>query len=442
MNSRVVAARVLLRVTYQGESLTAALQHPSINKLAQRDQAWVRNVCFGSIRWHGRLGAVLRQLLVKPLKKVDKDIECLLRIGLYQLIYQRTPDHAAVNETVNAARSLKKAWAGRLINGVLRGFLRRKDEVLAEADQLETARYSFPPWLSERLKQAWPGHWETILQASNIPAPMTLRVNQLRFSREEYQALLAKAGISSTFAAYTDHGLVLEQAVPVDELPGFAKGAVSVQDAAAQRATALLPCKPGQRVLDACAAPGGKTCHLLECYPGIELLALDSSEQRLQQVTENLQRLRLSARLVAVDAADLAGWWDGCLFDRILLDAPCSATGVIRRHPDIKLLRKERDITALQQQQQAILNAVWKVLKPGGLLLYATCSILPEENEQQIRAFVQQTATAELQPIEQLTGHNPVDIGQQVFPGEAGMDGFYYALLRKTIQEQDGNDNK
>ncbi|PID34002.1 MAG: 16S rRNA (cytosine(967)-C(5))-methyltransferase, partial [Thiotrichales bacterium] len=333
MNSRVVAARVLLRVVYQGESLTDALQRPTVCALAQRDQAWVRNVCFGSTRWHGRLGAVLRQLLAKPLKKADKDIECLLRIGLYQLIYQHTPDHAAVNETVTAARKLKKVWASRLINAVLRGFLRQKEAILEEIDQFETARYSFPPWLSERLKQAWPDHWQSIMEASNTQAPMVLRVNRRVYSRDDYLTVLHTAGVSATAVEYIDSGIMLEQAVPVYDLPGFSEGAVSVQDGAAQLAAALLPCEPGHRVLDACAAPGGKTCHLLERYDGLELVALDSSERRLELVKENLARLKLSASVVTGNATSLEGWWDGQLFDRILLDAPCSATGVIRRHP-------------------------------------------------------------------------------------------------------------
>lgn len=441
MNSRVVAAKILLRVIYQGESLTDALQHASVHVLSPRDQAWVRNVCFGSIRWHGRLGAVLRELLAKPLKKADKDVECLLRIGLYQLIYQRTPDHAAVNETVTAAKKLKKAWAGRLINAVLRGFLREQAAILQAIDEIETARYSFPPWLSERLKQAWPTQWQAIMQASNTQAPMVLRVNQRQFSRADYLAELQKAGLAATTAEYTEAGIVLEQAVPVFELPGFAAGAVSVQDGAAQLAAQLLPCEPGQRVLDACSAPGGKTCHLLERYNDLELIALDSSERRLEQVAENLQRLQLSAEIVVGDAADPDSWWDGQPFDRILLDAPCSATGVIRRHPDIKILRKGRDIAELQKEQQAILHAGWHMLKPGGLLLYATCSILPEENEQQIKRFLQQTATAEQQTLAVFTSEDNQSsvssalVGQQILPGAAGMDGFYYALLRKTTQE-------
>ncbi|MGB1010337.1 MAG: 16S rRNA (cytosine(967)-C(5))-methyltransferase RsmB [Thiolinea sp.] len=434
MNSRVVAMRVLLRVTYRGESLTDVLQHDSIAALPVRDQAWVRNLCFGSLRWHGRLGAILRQMLAKPLKKADKDIECLLRLGLYQLLYQRTPDHAAVNETVAAARKLKKPWAGGLINGVLRRFLREQEDVLARADEQETAQYSFPPWLAERLKAAWPDDWQDVMQESNQQAPMILRVNQQRLSTAAYQQKLLSKGINAEFMPDVDSALILEQAVPVSDLPGFVDGEVSVQDGAAQLAAGLLQCEAGQKVLDACAAPGGKTCHILERYQGLEVLALDSSAGRLKQVSENLRRLKLSAKLEADDAANIINWWDGVLFDRILLDAPCSATGVIRRHPDIKLLRKDKDIAQLQQQQQTLLRALWQTLRPGGLLLYATCSVLPEENNHQVQAFLHETPDAEHQEIKADWGRR-LSVGRQILPGDGGMDGFYYALLKKAMQE-------
>lgn len=424
----------LQRVIYRGESLTDVLQHPSINKLSIRDQSWVRNLCFGSLRWHGRLGAILREMLTKPLKQADKDIECLLRLGLYQLLYQRTPDHAAVNETVAATRKIKKAWAGALINGVLRRFLREQEAVLNRIDQVETAQYSFPPWLAERLKTAWPNDWQQIMLASNQQAPMVLRVNQRKISRENYQTKLQSNSLLASEIDTVPSALVLQQARPVSELPGFNAGEVAVQDSAAQLAAMLLNCKKGQRVLDACAAPGGKTCHLLECYDELELVALDSSPKRLQQVSENLHRLNLSAKLEVADAASTAQWWDGHFFDRILLDAPCSATGVIRRHPDIKLLRKDKDIANLQQQQQALLIALWQTLRPGGLLLYATCSILPEENSQQVAAFLAATPDAEHQPIEANWGHK-LSVGRQILPGDQGMDGFYYALLKKTMPE-------
>ncbi len=434
MNTRAVAARALQRVTYQGDSLTDVLQHSSISTLEARDQAWVRHVCFGSLRWHGRLGAILRHLLSKPLKKADKDIECLLRLGLYQLIYQRTPDHAAVNETVQAARKMKKVWAGSLINGVLRGFLREREQILVEVDQLETARYSFPTWLADRLKVAWPEDWQTIMQASNEHPPLVLRVNARQMGRAAYLQALQAAGLEAEAVAGSETALSMAEAVTVTELPGFAQGAFSVQDAAAQLAAGLLACEPGQRVLDACAAPGGKTCHLLETTPNLTLLALDSSEKRLRQVRENLERLQLQAELKAADAAELGTWWDGEPFDRILLDAPCSATGVIRRHPDIKLLRKNNDIGNLQAEQARLLAALWKTLRPGGRLLYATCSILPDENNVQVEAFLQGNTDAIHRLIEAAWGR-ALNAGRQILPGDTGMDGFYYAVLEKAMPE-------
>ena len=430
MSLRAVAAKCLQRVIYQGESLTDVLQHPSVLQLSPADRAWAQNACFGSLRMHGRLGAILRELLQKPLKPSDKDVECLLRLGLYQLLYQRTPDHAAVDETVQAARSLKKPWAGGLVNGVLRQFLREQERIIAKTDQVETAQYSFPTWLANRLKQAWPEHWQAIMQASHEHPPMSLRVNAQQMNRDEYQSLLEAAGIASSVIPETDMGLMLSEPVPVHVLPRFAEGVVSVQDAAAQQAAQLLPCEAGQRVLDACAAPGGKTCHLLERYPNIELLALDNSAQRLKQVDENLKRLQLKANVKVGDAADLASWWDGQLFDRILLDAPCSATGVIRRHPDIKLLRKDADIATLQQEQARLLESLWQVLKPTGYLLYATCSILPEENQQQITRFITQHNDARLVPLTVTWGRG--EVGKQILPNELNMDGFYYALLQKV----------
>lgn len=431
MNTRAIAARALQRVSYQGESLTDVFQHTTIQTLAVRDQAWVRNVCFGAVRWHGRLGAILRELLDKPMKASDKDIECLLRLGLYQIIYQRTPDHAAVSETVAASRALKKAWAGSLVNGVLRRFLREQDAILAKADQIESAQYSFPTWLADRIKQVWPHDWQAIMTASNEHPPLSLRVNALQATREQYLERLQQANLQAEPIAQTEMGIHLSEAVAVTELPEFAQGLVSVQDAAAQQAAMLLACEAKMRVLDACAAPGGKTCHLLESYPDIDLWAVENSEKRIKQVYENLTRLNLSATVKLADAANLAAWWDGRAFDRILLDAPCSATGVIRRHPDIKLLRKKTDIATLQQQQAALLQALWSVLKPGGCLLYATCSILPEENNLQVEQFLQTQPDARVKEIK-VTWGRELSVGRQILPGEQGMDGFYYALLEKA----------
>ncbi|SKA68343.1 16S rRNA (cytosine967-C5)-methyltransferase [Thiothrix eikelboomii] len=431
MKTRAIAARALQRVTYQGESLTEVFRHATLQNLSVRDQAWVRHVCFGAVRWHGRLGAILRELLDKPIKASDKDIECLLRLGLYQIIYQRTPDHAAVSETVEASRALKKAWAGSLVNGVLRRFLREQATVLAKVDQIESAQYSFPTWLADQIKHAWPQDWQAIMQASNEHPPLSLRVNGLLATREQYLERLKQQQIQAEPIASTELGIHLPEALAVTELPDFAQGSVSVQDAAAQQAAVLLAPQATMRVLDACAAPGGKTCHLLERYPQIELVALDNSAKRIKQVYENLTRLNLAATVKVADAVDLAAWWDGQTFERILLDAPCSATGVIRRHPDIKLLRKKTDIATLQQQQAALLQALWQVLKQGGLLLYATCSILPEENNLQIEQFLKTQPDARVKAIKATWGRE-LSVGRQILPGEQGMDGFYYALLEKA----------
>lgn len=431
MNTRALAAQTLHNVIYDGVSLTDALQNPQILELSPRDQAFMRDICFGCLRWHHRIDGVLKHMLAKPMKKSDKDIECLLRIGLYQLIYQRTPDHASVNESVKAAKKIKKkAWASSLINGVLRSFIREHETILEAVDTEERSRYSFPKWLIKRLQEAYPKGWESIMLASNEHPPMTLRVNKKQFFTGDYQHELTQHEIKSKTLGDVPSALVLKQAAPVGDLPHFWNGAVSVQDAAPQLCATLLDCQQGDVVLDACAAPGGKTCHLLEHTDELDVLALDISEARLAQVEQNLERLRLSAKVVAADAADTQAWWDGRLFDRILLDAPCSATGVIRRHPDIKYLRKNRDIEQLQQEQAKLLTALWETLKPGGVLLYATCSILPDENHLQIEQFLQQHEDAMHKDIVASWGH-ALPYGRQILPGEEGMDGFYYALLEK-----------
>lgn len=430
MNTRAIAAQLLQQVLVQHNSLTEVLQSPKLQALEARDQGLVRDLCFGCMRWHERLSAILKQLMSKPLKAADKDIECALRIGLYQILYQRTPEHACVSEAVNATKDLKKPWAGKLVNGVLRTFLREHERILDQVDTKPSTRYAFPEWLLAQLQKAYSQEWEAIVQASNEHPPFTLRINQTQLSTERYQSLLAEAGIASTLVEVVPSALVLNQALAVNSLPQFAEGAVSVQDAAAQLAVQLLAPQADESILDACAAPGGKTGHLLEAAPQLKVLALDSSAKRLEQVTQNLQRLKFKAEIKAADAGDLNSWWDGKPFDRILLDAPCSATGVIRRHPDIKYLRKASDIAALQTEQARLLAALWETLTVGGVLLYVTCSILPAENQEQIQVFLAKTPNAELEPLALNIGKGKV--GRQLVPGEYGMDGFYYALLRKT----------
>ncbi len=435
MNVRAAAALILQQVIYQGTSLTEALVAKPATEVAVSERALLRDFCFGSLRWHERLSAILSQLVTKPLKAVDKDVECLLRIGLYQLLYQQTPAHAAVNETVKAVKALRKVWAEKLVNGVLRSFQRQQAELIAKVEQNAIAQWSYPSWLLKQIQQDWPQDWQAMVQASNTHAPMTLRVNQRHITTSAYQQLLAEAGISAMPVAHVPTALTLQKAVGVEQLPGFTQGWVSVQDAAAQLAAELLDCQTGMRVLDACAAPGGKTGHVLERTAEIQLLAVDNSAARLERVTQNLQRLQLSAQCLVADVGDTATWWDGQLFERILLDAPCSATGVIRRHPDIKVLRRASDIPALMQTQARLLQNLWPLLKPGGKLVYVTCSILPSENVQQIASFMTQQQNAMHQPLEDNWGH-ALSYGRQILPGEAGMDGFYYAVLTKALREE------
>lgn len=430
MTTRATAARILQNVIYGGDSLTDALPSGLLQTVPANEQALLRDICFGTLRWHERLSAVLAQLLSKPLKATDKDIECLLRVGLYQLLYQRTPDHAAVNECVKAVKSLRKIWAEKLVNGVLRRFLREREALLAQADQTDAARHACPAWLLQRIRNAWAQDWEGILHASNTHAPMTLRVNTRQHTTAHYQYRMEQTGLDAAPHPIVASALNLHKPTNVEQLPGFATGAVSVQDAAAQLAAFLLDCQPGMRVLDACAAPGGKTGHLLEQANGLHLVALDSSTVRLQRVNDNLKRLQLTAHVISADAGEIGQWWDGKTFDRILLDAPCSATGVIRRHPDIKVLRRDSDIGALQQEQARLLQALWQTLTPGGRLLYATCSILPEENSQQIATFLARQHDAVHLPLGDTWGVAQ-PFGRQILPGESGMDGFYYALLEK-----------
>ncbi len=428
--ARAIAAGIVRDIGV-GRSLSEALP-AGLGLVLEADRPLVQELCFGVARWYPRLGAILDGLLARPLKARDADLRALLLVGLYQLIYTRIVPHAAVAETVDAARDLGKPWASGLINGVLRTFLREREAQVARADRGLDGRFAHPLWLVERIRQAWPGRWESVLSACNERPPMTLRVNQLRVSRDEYRCELERLGLKSRLPQASPVALELQEAVPVQRLPGFQDGVVSVQDAGAQLAAALLDLRPGQRVLDVCAAPGGKTGHILETEPALqEVVAVDIDGPRLARVRENLDRLGLSAVLYLGDAARPAGSWARPGYDRILLDAPCSATGVMRRHPDIKLLRRSADIAALAATQARMLAAVWSLLEPGGILLYATCSLIPEENEQQVDRFLRATADAREMPIQAPWGQVRT-VGRQTLPGDDGMDGFYYACLQKV----------
>lgn len=426
-NPRVVAAR-LLRQLADGRSIADLLEQ-GLDGVAPRDRGLVKEFCFGVARWRPRLERIAGQLLSKPIKPKEGEVQALILLGLYQLIYMRVAPHAAVAETVEAARLLRKTWAVGLINALLRRFQRERESLLALVDADPLGRYAIPGWLLEQIRTDWPEHWEAILQAANGHPPMSLRVNLAANSREQYLALLAASDIAATPIPHTPSGLVLDQPMDTQALPGFAEGRVSVQDGGAQLAAVLLDLQPGQQVLDACAAPGGKSGHIMESA-AVQLTAMDLDLRRLERVHQNLQRLGLAAAVVQGDAAKPQGAWADRQYDRILLDVPCSATGVIRRHPDIKLLRRARDIPALVKIQGEILRAVWPLLKPGGLLLYATCSLLSDENEGQVGRFLEQAPDARERVLVADWGHRR-PVGRQTLPGEATMDGFYYACLEK-----------
>ena len=429
--ARGQVARTLARVVAEGHSLTDVLP-PGLQALTDtRQRALLQELAFGTLRWYYRLDAILAQLLKKPLKQRDSDLRCLLLAGLYQLSHMAVPSRVAINETVQATREIGKEWATGLVNAVLRTYQRQSARLEAAAEQSLQARYAHPGWLITRLQADWPDDWESILQSGNQRPPFCLRVNLQQLACDEYLVLLQQHGIDAQPLPHCPQGVVLESPLPVDALPGFADGRVSVQDGAAQQAAGLLDAKAGQCVLDACAAPGGKTAHILESVPGLgSLTAVDISARRLRLIDANLSRLGLHACVVQGDAADPDGWWDGRPFARILLDVPCSATGVIRRHPDIKLLRTPEGIRSLVSTQRQILYAIWPLLSTGGMLLYTTCSVLADENERQIGRFLSGHPDATEVEIEVPWGRRCTH-GRQILPGEDQMDGFYFACMRK-----------
>ncbi len=431
MSPRQIVLKALKQVMLNGSSLSDALP-PLLAPLAPRDRAFAQALCFATLRWHHQLEALAGILLSKPLRAKDRDVGLTIEMGLCELLYLRTPDYAAIREAAGLARSLGKPWAVGLVNAVLRRAQREGAALQSAINREPAARLSLPGWLLSALQSAWPDDWEAVGEALNRQAPMTLRVDLSRTTRERHAASLTAAGQQPRAHATVASALTLETPVDVVQLPGFAEGLVSVQDAAAQLAAPLLECRAGMRVLDACAAPGGKTLHLLESAGGaLDLTALDVDAERLERVRENLERAGRRARLVAGDAAVPGGWHEGGPYDRILLDAPCSATGVIRRHPDIKVLRQASDIAPLVTRQAQLLAALWPLLAPGGMLLYATCSMLPQENAGQVRNFLRAHPDAEEAPISGGWGR-PGSPGRQILAGEQDMDGFYYARLRKT----------
>lgn len=423
-NLRSVAAQTIEKVVEQGQSLSNVL--PAAQKsLAEKDGALLQELCYGVLRTLPQLEWLIGQLMERPLTGKQRTIHFLIMVGLYQLIFTRIPAHAALAETVEGAVALKRQQFKGVINGVLRQFLRQQ-EALTEAMNSDERNHLHPKWLLTRLQLAWPDRWRQIVDANNQRPPMWLRVNRQHHTRDAWLSLLQDAGKNAVPHPEHPDALRLEAPCGVSQLPGFAEGWVTVQDASAQGCVSLLDPQNGESILDLCAAPGGKTTHILEAAPQATVLAVDVDAQRLSRISENLQRLNLSADVRVGDGRTPAEWCGETQFDRILLDAPCSATGVIRRHPDIKWLRRDRDIAELVALQANILDAIWPHLKTGGTLLYATCSVLPEENHLQIAAFMTRHSDAVHIEIGDTTL-----AGRQVFPDPAGGDGFYYAKLIK-----------
>jgi len=428
VDGRFIAIKIISRVLQNGESLSTAIPR-EINNLDERDRPMVQALVYGVLRWRWQLESILSKYIKKPLKAKDLDIKIILMLGVFQLLWMRTPDYAAVDAAVKSSLKIKKKWAKGLINAILRSVIREREEIDYKQDLV--AEYSHPQWLIGAIKKDWPDNWQDILNQANEVAPMTLRVDTLQITLNDYIGQLNEVELDAEMVPEVPTALKLEHATDVHRLPGFEDGKVSVQDAAAQLAAHLIRLQPDQKILDACAAPGGKTAHMLQTEPSVQVDAVDISEVRLERVEENLDRLKLQASLITSDISQPDEWWHGEQYDRILLDAPCSATGVIRRHPDIKSLRRPTDIAELVETQKEILDAVWPLLKPRGLMLYATCSIFKAENEHQMESFLQRTGDAEEIKLDVKWGHEQ-NVGRQILTGEANMDGFYYALLKKV----------
>jgi len=423
--SRVLATRVLDAVLHRGRSLKAELGATLPQLADPRDRALAEAICFAALRQHARYAAALSAWIPKPLGRRDEELRALLYVGFAQLDPLGLPAHAAVAATVEAARELGRAHQAGMVNALLRR---------AQRDGLPSAEpgAAWPPWLLARLREDWPQHVDAIVAASGEPGPLWLRVNQRAVSRDDYASRLRAAGIEAATVAALPDGLRLDTPVSVALLSGFTAGEVSVQDGAAQLVAEALSLSPGARVLDACAAPGGKSAHLLERDPALRLTALDVDARRLAKVRETFKRVGVGsdADLRVADVADVDAWWDGKPYDAVLVDAPCSATGIVRRQPDILMHRRESDLVALVALQARLLDAAWQAVMPGGVLLYATCSILKIENAEQVEAFLARTADAIVEPLDARFGHAS-GAGRQRFPDEDGMDGFFFARIRK-----------
>lgn len=436
-DARSQAVNVLRQVLQFGQSLNKELPK-AIEQTDKAQTALLQTLVLGSLRQFHYLDGRLRQYLKEPLKTKDTDIYCILLSAAYQLLFLDKPDYAVVNSAVELCRKRKKPWASKLVNAILRKLL-REDRLAADAQLKPWQQSAHPKWIYQTLQNDWPQQAQALMSANNEQAPLVLRVNQRQQQRQDYLQKLQQHNIAANLCQWSETGLRLQQNIRPTELPGFEQGEVSIQDEAAQLCTQLLDIAKlpeGSRALDACAAPGGKTCHMLEQNPALDCLALDIDQQRLQRLHENIQRLQLSdcqLQIKTANAADLPQWWDGKCFDAILLDAPCSGTGVIRRHPDIKLLRKKADIDSLIETQQKLLQKLWQTLAVGGRMLYTSCSVFNAENSQQIENFLNQQQDAVLIPVDLATGID-TGFGHQLLSSPQGPDGFFYCLLEKQQQ--------
>jgi len=441
VSSRLQALWWLSSVIKDGRSVNDVLSTKLKKSADLSDFPFAKQLLFGSLRYYHQIKAILDQLLEKPLKQKDLDVYSILIMGVYQLKHLSVPDHAAISESVELAKKIKKPWAARLVNGILRNYLRQAEQIELKLAKAKTFQFSHPNWITNQLDADWGEQYQQILEQNNFQAPMIIRINSAKISLEDYIQELNSAGLIGAKHSVAEDALVLESACDVNKLPGFDSGLVSVQDAAAQLVVELLALDEqtkGLKVLDACAAPGGKTTHILQRYPEVCLTSVEMSEKRIQKIEQTLIRLGLDKqakfKLLCSDLLDLEHWWDGEFFDRILIDVPCSASGVIRRNPDIKLHRKKQDLINIVQLQAKILCTAWSILKPGGKLVYATCSVFKDENENQIKNFLVNNHKAKpyrLAPKidNQMAKHSQT--GHQILPGDQQMDGFYLCGLEK-----------
>ena len=428
----MLASRILSQVIEGRKSLATLIPAELDVMTDPRERAFAQALCFGVLRRYYSLNFILNMLLDKKIKKKDGDIKALILIGLYQLDHMRIPAHAAVSATVACCTELQKNWAKNLVNAVLRRYLREHDKFPELITANESARNEHPAWLLDCLKNEYPDHWQSIVNENNRPPPMSLRVNPLKSDRLSYLKKLKIAGIEAYTSDLNPDGIILAHPVSVERLPDFSAGHISVQDLAAQLAIPLLEPQAGERILDACSAPGGKLAHLLETMPTLkEAIAIEIEPHRFKKLEGTLERVQLRATLIQGDVRSVDDWWDKQAFDRILIDAPCSASGIIRRHPDIKYLRTAEDLQNIAVLQAEILDALWPLLKKGGKLLYITCSIFKAENDEQITAFINRHDDANSIPIQTRWG-KATKYGRQILPGENAMDGFYYAQLQKN----------